>query len=207
MLLVSNISCRRSNRIIFSEVNLSLSEKKIVHITGQNGVGKTSLIKIIVNLLDPHEGQIVWNGKLLKKNFENFLKNLTFIMDINTSNESLTVLENLFFWRTIFNSNTSNKEIESLLEILNLSNSKLYKAGTLSYGQKRKLEIARLIIEKKKLWVIDEPLMGLDHEAVKLLNQTIKTHVENDGMVLFSSSGSLSIKGIETLNLDNYANY
>ena len=74
MLLANNISFTRNNKKILDNINLSLPPKKIIHLTGNNGVGKTTLLKILSNIIQPNEGDIFWNGKNIKKILMSFIK-------------------------------------------------------------------------------------------------------------------------------------
>ena len=76
----------------------------------------------------------------------------------------------------------------------------------MSYGEKRKLEISRLILEKKKLWIFDEPYLGLDEAAINIFNETLKNHTKAEGMVIFSSHYHLEMRGLNTIYLENYVN-
>jgi len=205
MLLANNIYFKRNNRKIINNVSLSLSDHKIIHLTGNNGAGKTTLLKIITNVLELQKGEIYWNGKNIKKNPFDFYKNVTFIMDHNTSNKSLTINENIFFWRKLFSSKRNNKEIDSILELLSLNHLQNTLISYLSYGEKRKLELSRLIIEQKKLWVLDEPYNGLDQSSINLVNHTLLNHMKLGGMIIFTSHFSPEIPNIENLYLDNHA--
>ena len=207
MLLANNINFKRNNKTILKNINLSLQSKKIIHLSGKNGVGKTTLLKILTNILEPEIGEIFWNGKNIKKNPFDFYKNTTFIMDKQTAQNTLTVKENIFFWHKLFCSKINSQEIESLLELLLLNEYKNTYVNNLSYGEIKKLELSRLIIEQKKLWVLDEPYIGLDDKSVELINATIKNHAKLGGMVIFSSHISPGIMNIEKLNLDNNANF
>lgn len=199
MLLANNISFKRNNRTILNNINISIAPKKIIHLTGKNGVGKTTLIKILTNILQPDTGEIFWSGKNIKKNFFNFYKHLTLIMDNNTSNHNLTVNENIFFWRKIFNSSIKDSQINSVLDLLMLNQYKNTPVSMLSYGEIKKLELSRLVIERKKFWVMDEPYIGLDDSSVNILNETINNHAKLGGMVIFSSHVKPDI-----LNLENF---
>ena len=95
MLLANNICFKRNNKDILKNIDLSLSPKKIIHVTGNNGSGKTTLLKIICNILEPQEGSIFWKSKNIKKNTFEFYKDLTFIMDRESSNINLTLFENI----------------------------------------------------------------------------------------------------------------
>ena len=113
MLLANNICFKRNNKEILRNVSLVLTPKKIIHLTGNNGVGKTTLLKILTHVLEPEKGEIFWNGKNIKKNLFNFYNDVTFIMDKVTSNKNLTVNENVLFWKKIFSSPRKTKEIEN----------------------------------------------------------------------------------------------
>ena len=202
MLLINNIYFRRQNRNILNDVNLSLPPKGIIHLAGNNGVGKTTLLKIICNILKPDEGEIFWNGKNIKKNYYDYCKNITFIMDKNTANENLTVYENITFWKKIFSSNISKNEINSILDVLGLSKYKDTFTIHLSFGEIKKLELIRLIIERKKLWILDEPFIGLDLEAIEIIIQTIINHIDLNGMIIFTSHTLPTIPNINTVNLE-----
>ena len=102
MLLANNIFFNRNNREILSNINISLSPKQIIHLTGDNGVGKTTLLKILCNILEPQKGNIFWKSKNIKKNYFEFYNDLTFIMDKETSNVNLTIYDNIIFWQQSF---------------------------------------------------------------------------------------------------------
>jgi len=206
MLLANNIVFNRGNKKILNKVSLTLSPKKIIHVTGNNGAGKTTLLKIITNILEPDEGEIFWDGKNIKKNPFNFYKNLTYIMDKTSSNANLTVYENILFWIKLFSSSRSLKEMGSILELLSLYNYKNTLVNSLSYGEIKKLELARLIIEQKKVWVLDEPYIGLDQVSANLINETIINHAELGGMVIFTSHVPADIPNLEILQLEKYEN-
>ena len=206
MILANNIVFNRDKKKILSNISFTLSSKKIIHVTGNNGAGKTTLLKIITNILEPDEGEIFWDGKNIKKNPFNFYKNLTYIMDKTSSNANLTVYENILFWIKLFSSSRSLKEMGSILELLSLYNYKNTLVNSLSYGEIKKLELARLIIEKKKVWVLDEPYIGLDQVSANLINETIINHAELGGMVIFTSHVPADIPNLEILQLEKYEN-
>ena len=205
MLLANNIFFKRTNKIIFEDLNISIPPKKIIHLTGNNGAGKTTLLKILSNIINPNDGDIFWNGKNINKNPYEFYKDLTFIMDRHTSNNSLTVYENLLFWRKLFSSKIKIKELDSVLDLLSLSLHKNTPIKNLSFGEIKKLELLRLIIEQKKLWLLDEPFMGLDQDSIEIINQTIINHIELNGMVIFTSHILPNMPNLETYHLQNNA--
>jgi len=207
MLLANNISFYRNNNLILRDVSLALPPHKIINITGANGVGKTTLLKILTQVLFPEKGEIFWSGKNIKKNLFDYYKNVTFIMDKQTSNINLSVIENIFFWKKLFSSIISKKEIDAILDLLSLSSYRNTLTNFLSSGEIKKLELTRLIIEQKKLWILDEPYLGLDIETINLLNETFINHTKSGGMIIFSSHYVPDISDLENLHLENYAQH
>ena len=187
MILVKDLSIERSNKKIFENVNLSLGSGKIILLKGKNGSGKTTLLKALLNLIEPSSGAIYWKGKLLKKNLYNFFNHVTYIADRTSSLSKLSVQENIKIWKKIFLSNISNSQVEDILKTLKLDIYFDQKVNSLSFGEIKKLEFLRLIIENKKIWILDEPLSNLDDESIDVLAQTFEDHRSNEGSIIFSS--------------------
>ena len=202
MLLINNLSFSRNKTKIFENLNLSLNNKRMMQIKGKNGSGKTTFLKVILNILEPESGEIIWKGKNIKKNIFDFYNQTTFIMDNNTSTRELSVEDNINFWRGLSSSKLNNEEIFELLNKLNIEKYYKTKVMYLSSGERKKLELIRLILEQKKLWILDEPFNHLDDLSIKILNQTFLDHVNNDGMILFASHYDPMINNLETLVLN-----
>ncbi len=187
MILVKDLSIERSNKKIFDNVNLSLGSGKIILLKGKNGSGKTTLLKVLLNLIEPSSGTVYWRGKLLKKNLYNFFNHVTYIADRTSSLSKLSVQENIKIWKKIFLSNISNSQVENVLKTLKLDIYLDQKVNSLSFGETKKLEFLRLIIENKKIWILDEPLSNLDDESIDVIAQTFEDHRSNEGSIIFSS--------------------
>ena len=201
MLLVQDLSLNRSNVKIFEKVNLSLGPGKLILLKGKNGSGKTSLLKTILQLLEPTAGAIYWKGKILKKSINDFYNNVTFISDKNTSIRQLTIEENINIWRKLFISKISEDETNNILKILKIDNFRNNKVNTLSLGQIKKLELLRLIIESKKYWIMDEPLTSLDSDTIDILAQSFEDHCKNQGSILFSTHQEIRFSMFEEITL------
>ena len=187
MILVKDLTIERSNKNIFENVNLSLGSGKIILLKGKNGSGKTTLLKALLNLIEPSSGAIQWKGKLLKKNLYNFFNHVTYIADRTSSLSKLSVQENIKIWKKIFFSNISNSQVENILKTLKLDIYLDQKVYSLSFGETKKLEFLRLIIENKKIWILDEPLSNLDNESIDVIAQTFEDHRSKEGSIIFSS--------------------
>ena len=200
MLLANNLSFSRNNVNVFKDINLSIGSGQIKQIKGKNGSGKTTFLKTILNILLPENGEVFWEGKNIKKNIFNFYKEITLIMDEPSSTKSLTLINNINFWRGFSNSIITKNEVSLLLKAFNLEKYKDTQVMYLSSGEVKKLELLRLIIEQKKIWILDEPYNHLDELTIEILNQTFVDHVNNDGIVLFASHYRPSINKLDIID-------
>ena len=201
MILVKDLSIERSNKKIFQNINLAVGSGKIILLKGKNGSGKTTLLKALLNLIEPSSGAIYWKGKLLKKNLYNFFNNVTYIADKTSSLSKLSVQENINIWKKIFLSNISNSQVGNILNTLKLDTYLYQKVNSLSFGEIKKLEFLRLIIENKKIWILDEPLSNLDNESIEVLGQTFEDHRSKEGSIIFSSHQESEINVSEEILL------
>ena len=201
MIIIKDLSVERLNKKIFENINLSIASGCITILKGKNGSGKTTLLKTILNIVEPSAGSIYWKGKLLKKNLYDFYNNVTYIADSASSLAKLTVIDNINIWKKIFLSNINDPQIEIALKTLKLESYLDQKVGTLSLGERKKLEFLRLVIENKKLWILDEPLSSLDDDSIELMKQTFEDHCSKEGSIIFSSHQNPGIYVTEEINL------
>ena len=201
MILVKDLSIERSNKIIFENINLSISSGKIILLKGKNGSGKTTLLKAIINIIEPSSGLIYWKGKPIRNNLYDYYNNITYIGDKISSLSKLTVRENINIWKRIFVSNIDKSQIENILKTLKLNSYLNQKVSSLSFGESKKLELVRLIIEDKKIWILDEPLSNLDEETIDIIGQTFQDHRSKEGSIIFSSHQNSEIGISEEIRL------
>ena len=201
MLIVKDLSIERLYKKIFENISLSLTPGNITILKGKNGSGKTTLLKAILNLIEPSFGSIFWKGKLLKSNLYDFYNHATYIADTTSSLRKLTIKDNVNIWKKFFISNINDAQIETALKTLKLDNYLNKKVGTLSFGETKKLEFLRLIIENKKVWILDEPLSNLDKDSIELMKQTFEDHCSKEGSIIFSSHQNPGIYVTEEIQL------
>ena len=199
MLLINNLSFFRDENLIFENLNLSLGNGQITQIRGKNGSGKTTFLKVILNIVKSKTGEIFWEGQNVNKNIFNFYNQITYIADHNTSSRKLSVLDNINFWKGLSSSNLSNDETLLLLETFNLKKYLNTETMYLSSGEVKKLELLRLILEQKKIWILDEPYNHLDESSIEILNQTFVDHTNNAGIILFASHYNPAVNNLEIL--------
>ena len=201
MIIVKDLSVERLDKKIFENINLSLAPGNITILKGKNGSGKTTLLKALLNIIEPSFGSIYWKGKLLKKNLYDFYNNVTYIADTTSSLRKLSIEDNINIWKKFFISKINDAQIETALKTLKLDNYLNKKVVELSFGETKKLEFLRLIIENKNVWILDEPLSNLDEDSIELIKQTFADHCAKEGSIIFSSHQNPGIYVTEEIQL------
>jgi len=176
-LIISNLSCHRSGNEIFKNISFNLNSGEICLLTGSNGSGKTTFLRALAGLLPISFGSIKYNNtQSLNDNFY-ILGHKLGIKD------EITPYEDLLFWSSIY----EYENFHDLIIMLGLSDSKFLKCKYLSQGQKQRLAIARLIISKKSIWLLDEPISSLDKDGISLFKEIITKHLKAGGIAVISS--------------------
>ena len=192
-LAVKNLSCWRNEQILFQGLNLSLTPKNILFLQGENGSGKTSLLRILCGFRLPDEGEITWGDKPVSSMPEYF-ENISYVGHKNGIKDELTVEENLNLMRSM--ATASNIKTEDVLKQIGLFKRSDVLARQLSAGQKRKLSLARLMMTENSFWILDEPFTSLDAATVKFYEQLIKQHITRGGMLILTSHHDIDLSGL-----------
>lgn len=186
MLEVKKISGQRGERHLFSNLTFTLAQREVLHIQGKNGVGKTTLLRMLCGLARPQSGEILWDGTKISENLLEYFQSLIYIGHETGIKEDLTALENLSFINVLYGSQTS-KSIEEILQIFQISQFSNVQCRHLSAGQKRRVGLARLLLSNARLWLLDEPFTALDSNAQNTVLSVLAAHLENGGMCAVTS--------------------
>ena len=195
MFSVSNLSCSRGDRRLFSGVSFALRPGEWLHLEGDNGVGKTSLLRLACGLSALEDGEICWNGQSLAINPDEFRANLAYLGHQLALKEDLSPLENLATDAAIAGRPLSAAQAKTALAHLGLKGREHLPVRVLSQGQKRRTALARLWVSTAKLWILDEPFVALDTAAQTVLSEVINAHLGKQGMVLFTSHQAVALAG------------
>ncbi|MDO9365439.1 MAG: cytochrome c biogenesis heme-transporting ATPase CcmA [Methylotenera sp.] len=193
MLEVIALECRRGERKLFSELSLSLNPGQLLHVQGTNGSGKTSLLRILAGLSRQDAGKIFWNNTDIHAMYDEYASSLLYLGHQPAVKDDLTVTENLLVSAQIGGVNPTSDALKSAIEIVGLSRQTNLPARVLSQGQRRRLALARLWLDNKPLWILDEPFTALDVEATTLLEARLDAHLAIGGMVVLTTHQSPSI--------------
>ena len=195
MFSVSNLSCSRGSKRLFSGVSFALQPGEWLHLEGDNGVGKTSLLRLACSLSALEDGEIQWQGQSVLSNIDEFRANLAYLGHQLALKEDLTPLENLQFDAAMRGRSLPLVEAKAALSKLGLKGREQLPVRVLSQGQKRRTALGRLLLSSAQLWILDEPFVALDNEAQKVLTEVLNAHLNRQGMVLLTSHQSVSLAG------------
>jgi len=192
MLRCEKLTCVREDRILFKELCFTVKAGQIVQVEGPNGVGKTSLFRLIAGLSIPHAGAIYWNDVLIASDREAFYQQLLYLGHKTGIKPELTALENLQFFQHLQPSH-SNVDLWDILAKVGLAGHEDVITAQLSAGQQRRVALARLWLNDCPLWVLDEPFTALDKSGVKVLEALFLQHAQQGGIVLLTTHQDLSL--------------
>ncbi len=176
LLRATDLSLSRGGRQLFSGLTVELLFQGILLVTGPNGIGKSSLLQVMADVLRPDTGTIKW---LLKDPDAPRLHYLGHNAGVKTR---LTVAENLAFWRQV--NGPTGLAVDAALERVGLGALAAVDAGHLSAGQTRRLALARLLVSHRPVWLLDEPTSALDAAGHRLVGQLMVEHAMSGGSVM-----------------------
>ncbi len=201
MLEVSNLACSRGDHRLFSGLSFSLHPGQIMQVQGENGSGKTSLLRTLCGFMMPDEGDIVWNGGNIRELEEEYYADMLYLGHLNAIKDELSALENLRISTGLAGAQLDEKDAIIALRRLGLKGRERLPTKVLSQGQRRRVALARLLVSDAKIWVLDEPLAALDVAAVALIQEVIAEHLARQGMVIFTTHQPLLVEGMEMHSL------
>ena len=201
MLTAQGLSCVRGERPLFAGVELALDPGQWLHVRGANGVGKTSLLRLLAGLSQPAAGQIRWHGEPIADCAAAYRSNLLFLGHQGALKEDLTALENIELAGALDGLPPPRADVAAALRRFGLQGREELPVRVLSAGQKRRVLLARLLTRKARLWVLDEPFTALDAKAVTMLSELIAEHVAQGGMAVVTSHQPVPMAGGKAVDL------
>lgn len=193
LLEATNLGCVRGTRRLFSNVSFALPAGGFLELTGPNGSGKTSLLRIVCGLLTPAAGEIRWRGEKVQSLSEEYSQSLTYVGHQNALKDELNSLENLRIWSGLSGRELTINEARDALAAFGLEGREELPTRFLSQGQRRRSVLARLLVCQSKLWLLDEVLTSLDQAAASLMRKLLQSHLDRGGLAIVATHQELNL--------------
>jgi heme exporter protein A len=206
MLTVSQLSCSRGNKPLFTDVSFTLQAGQALHLEGDNGVGKTSLLRMVCGLSPADAGEVCWQGQPIHQQAAAYRASMFYLGHALSLKEELTALENLLSDAAVAGRSLHREQALVALARMGLRGREHLPLRVMSQGQKRRTALARLLVCQAPLWVLDEPFVALDVKAVDGLRGLLAEHVAQGGMALFTSHQPVNLQRADgsTLAVQTY---
>jgi len=197
-----DVTCMRGDRQVFSDVSFAVESGGALVLTGPNGAGKSSLLRLMAGLGRPAEGHITWDNVGIDEGDEDHGARLAYLGHADAVKPHLTVAENLAFWVAVRHGGTASADVvDKALAALAIDHLATVPGRYLSAGQRRRVNLARVVAVNPRLWLLDEPTTALDRDAVACLEDALATARANGAMVVLSTHGDLALGDARTLEL------
>lgn len=187
--------CERDDRVLFEQLDFDWYPGQIIRISGPNGAGKSSLIRILLGLSASYDGELFYKGQAMSQAKYEFRGNLLYLGHQVGTKSSLTPEENLNWLCP----HASQAEIYTALANVGLKGFEDVLASGLSAGQQRRVALARLYLEQKPIWILDEPFTAIDKQGVDALEMRIIEHAQQGGLVVLTTHHQMSVAVTELL--------
>lgn len=189
MLVAQGLACKRGDRLLWRDVDLSLEAGSALHIVGANGIGKSSLLRIIAGLLPAMAGRVACTGAVA-------------LLDENPAlDRDRTLAGALGFWGQV----DGQSGVDAALIAVGMAALADVPSRYFSTGQRKRAALARLLVQSAPIWLLDEPSNGLDHGGVTMLEALIEAHRAGGGCVLIASHQPLALADMPMLALSDYS--
>lgn len=191
----------RGERELFADLHLQVFAGQCLHVRGENGVGKTSLLRLLTGLASPESGVVLWNSHSIQKEASEYHSKLLFLGHRDALKEDLSAIENLRMYAAIDGVALCEQDAFSALWRFGLKGREDLPVNCLSAGQKKRVLMARMVTRRAQVWILDEPFNALDAHAVQELQGLIAEHLEGNGLVVLTSHQPLAIPCLRVLDL------
>jgi len=197
-LIVNNLSCQRGYKLLFENLSFELNSGEVLKVSGPNGSGKTSLMKILAGLSSFETGSIDYDDT--KINSERYNLDFLYLGHLAALSPELSCLENLKYTMRLGN-DSLDLDFSDALKKVGLEKFENELVGKLSAGQKKRIALSLLFITQSKVWLLDEPFSALDSKAIKIIETRVEDHCNSGGICVLTTHQECNIKNMKEISL------
>ena len=197
-LIVNNLSCQRGYKLLFENLSFELNSGEVLKVSGPNGSGKTSLMKILAGLSSFETGSIDYDDT--KINSERYNLDFLYLGHLAALSPELSCLENLKYTMHLGNDKL-DLDFSDALKKVGLEKFENELVGKLSAGQKKRIALSLLFITQSKVWLLDEPFSALDSKAIKIIETRVEDHCNSGGICILTTHQECNIKNMKEISL------
>ena len=202
-LQADRLTCIRGDLQLFADLSFEVQPGDALWVSGANGSGKTSLLRMLCGLAVPAEGEVCWEGRNIRSLRDAFCSKMVYIGHASGVKDDLLAWENLVVSATLAGAPVTEEQAHEALRQLGLGRAADLPARALSQGQRKRVALARLSLGMDMpLWILDEPFTALDKSAVAALCGTIGRHLAGGGMVVYTTHQEIDLSARRALRLD-----
>ena len=197
-LKVTNLSCQKGYNLLFENLSFEVNSGEVLKISGPNGSGKTSLLRLLAGLSSFDSGTI--NYDAFNMNSEEYNLDFLYLGHLTALSPELSCIENLKY-SSLLGNNKLELDFSSALKKVGLEKFENELVGTLSAGQKKRIALSLLFVTQSKVWLLDEPFSALDSKAINIFEQRIEEHCNLGGICILTTHQECNIKNLKEISL------
>ncbi|WP_439652107.1 cytochrome c biogenesis heme-transporting ATPase CcmA [Paracandidimonas lactea] len=188
-----DLQAMRGERSLFTRLSFQVETGECLFVQGENGSGKTSLLRMLAGLTPPSAGTVLWKGSPIQQLRDEFRHELLFCGHLSGLKDELSAIENLVAGALLADDPVGSCLVREALHQAGLQGREDLPVRFLSQGQRRRVSLARLLLQRRALWILDEPLAALDAQAVRWLAELIDSHLRSGGLAVITSHQDMAL--------------
>lgn len=201
-LSLCNVELWRGDYCVCTDLTATVRPGQLLHLKGGNGAGKTSLIRVLAGLALPESGEVVYGERRYKPRSPTYREHLRYVAHRDGIKQELEASENLRLSARLLADRTDPGHVQAALERVGIGHLSVRRVGEMSAGQRRRLALARLLLGRGRLWLLDEPLVSLDVDGIALVEDLVREHLQTGGLAVIATHQPFSAEGLDVTVVD-----